>query len=199
MEKLIVQVVVGYMLKVMKSGKPIIKHLEAFKKIRHGDFDNFIKIIDEPIPPIAINYNGVIKNSYSSQEEDSDFAGLICSGPSLIKFYEECLTEYGNIEDEYITDEVFEKMVLFELSIRMHANNSKLLSKWDVLKVAINKLSELKKLTNEEKVLLHKGRTFINCVKHNKLTFPSWSEGNIIFIEACNVLVNHQLTILFNF
>ena len=40
-----IEVVVGNMLKVMKSGRPIIKHSEAFKKIRHGDYDNFIKII----------------------------------------------------------------------------------------------------------------------------------------------------------
>ena len=72
------------MLKVMKSGKPIVKHREAFNKIRHGDYDNFIKIIDEPIPPIVIYSNGIIKNEYTSQEENYDFAGLICSGPSLI-------------------------------------------------------------------------------------------------------------------
>lgn len=196
MEKTIIQVVVGNMIKVMKSGKPIIKYREAFNKIRHGDYDNFIKIIDEPIPTIVIYNSGVIKNSYTSQEEDSDFAGLLCSGPSLIKFHNECLTEYGTIKDEDITDEFFEKMVLFELSIRMHANNSKLLKYDDVLEVAIDKLSEFKKLTNEEKELLHKGRVFINGVKHNKLKFPSWSEGNTILMEAYNVLVKNQLTIL---
>jgi|688.fasta_scaffold609896_2 hypothetical protein len=195
MEKTIIQVVVGNMIKVMKSGKPIIKHREAFNKIRHGDYDNFIKIIDEPIPTIVIYNSGVIKNSYTSQEEDSDFAGLLCSGPSLIKFHNECLTEYGTIKDDDITDEIFEKMVLFELSIRMHANNSKLLKYDDVLEVAIDKLSEFKRLTNEEKEVLHKGRIFINGVKHNKLKFPSWSEGNINFVEAYNVLVKNQLTI----
>jgi hypothetical protein len=195
MERTIVEVVVANMLKVMKSGKPIVKHREAFNKIRHGDYDNFIKIIDEPIPPIVIYNNGLIKDSYTSQKEDFDFAGLLCSGPSLIKFHQDCINEYGVIKDDDITDEIFEKMVLFELSIRMHANNSKLLNYDDVLEVAINKLSEFKRLTNEEKELLHKGRIFINGVKHNKLKYPSWSEGNFIFLESYNVLVNNQLTI----
>lgn len=196
MERTIVEVVVGNMLKVMKSGKPIVKHREAFNKIRHGDYDNFIKIIDERIPPIVIYNNGVIKNGYTSQKENFDFAGLLCSGPSLIKFHQDCIDEYGVIKDDDITDEIFEKMVLFELSIRMHANNSNLLKCDDVLEVAIDKLSDFKRLTDEEKELLHKGRVFINGVKHNKLKFPSWSEGNYIFMEAYNVLVNNQLTIL---
>jgi hypothetical protein len=195
MEKTMIEVVVGNMLKVMKSGRPIIKHIEAFKKIRHGDYDNFIKIINRPIPPIVIYNNGVIKNSYTSQDEDFDFAGLICSGPSLIKFHKDCLTEYGTIKDENITDDIFEKMVLFELSIRMHANNSKLLNIKDVLEVAINKLSGFKGLNNEDTIQLHNGRIFINGVKRNITKFPSWNEGIIEFQKAYEILVTNKLTI----
>lgn len=190
-----IEVVVGNMLKVMKSGRPIIKHSEAFKKIRHGDYDNFIKIINGAIPPIVIYNNGVIKNSYTSQEEDFDFAGLICSGPSLIKFHKDCINEYGIIKDENIADDIFEKMVLFELSIRMHANNSKLLNIKDVLEVAINKLSEFKRLNKEDTKQLHNGRIFINGVKRNATKFPSWNEGIIEFQKAYEILVTNKLTI----
>jgi hypothetical protein len=195
MEKTMIEVVVGNMLKVMKSGRPIIKHSEAFKKIRHGDYDNFIKIINGAIPPIVIYNNGVIKNSYTSQEEDFDFAGLICSGPSLIKFHKDCINEYGIIKDENIADDIFEKMVLFELSIRMHANNSKLLNIKDVLEVAINKLSEFKRLNKEDTKQLHNGRIFINGVKRNATKFPSWNEGIIEFQKAYEILVTNKLTI----
>lgn len=195
MEKTIIEVVVGNMLKVMKSGRPIIKHSEAFKKIRHGDYDNFIKIINGHIPPIVIYNNGIIKNSYTSQEENFDFAGLICSGPSLIKFHIDCLCEYGLIKDENIADDIFEKIVLFELSIRMHANNSKLLNMRDVLEVAINKLSEFKGLNNNDTKQLHNGRIFLNGVKRNKTKFPSWKEGIIEFQKAYEILVNNKLTI----
>ena len=195
MEKTMIEVVVGNMLKVMKSGRPIIKHKEAFNKIRHGDYDNFIKITNGTIPTIVIYNNGVIKNSYTSQEEDFDFAGLICSGPSLVKFHKDCLTEYGLIKDEDIADEIFEKIVLFELAIRMHANNSKLLNYKDVLEVAINKLSEFKGLNNEDTKQLHNGRIFLNGVKRNKSKFPSWSEGIIEFQMAYEILVTNKLTI----
>ena len=190
-----IEVVVGYMLKVMKSNRPIIKHREAFNKIRHGDYDNFIKVVNGTIPPIVIYKNGVIKNSYTSQQVDFDFAGLICSGPSLVKFHNDCLTEYGLIKDEDIADDIFEKIVLFELSIRMHANNSKLLNYKDVLEVAINKLSEFKGLNNEDTKQLHNGRIFLNGVKRNKSKFPSWSEGIIEFQMAYEILVTNKLTI----
>ena len=195
MEKTMIEVVVGYMLKVMKSNRPIIKHREAFNKIRHGDYDNFIKVVNGTIPPIVIYKNGVIKNSYTSQQVDFDFAGLICSGPSLVKFHNDCLTEYGLIKDEDIADDIFEKIVLFELSIRMHANNSKLLNYKDVLEVAINKLSEFKGLNNEDTKQLHNGRIFLNGVKRNKSKFPSWSEGIIEFQMAYEILVTNKLTI----
>ena len=195
MEKTMIEVVVGNMLKVMKSGIPIIKYREAFNKIKHGDYDNFIKIMDGAIPPIVIYNNGTINFGYTSQKVDFDFAGLICSKPSLIQFHKDCIKEYGVIEDNDISNDIFEKIVLFEISIRMHANNSKLLNYEDNLEIAINKLSEFKKLSNEEKELLHKGRIFSNGVKHNKLKFPSWEEGNISFINAYEVLANNKLTI----
>ena len=195
MEKTIIEVAVGNMLKVMKSGTPIIKYREAFNKIKHGDYDKFIKIMDGAIPPIIIYNNGIINNGYTSQKVDFDFAGLICSKPSLIQFHNDCLKEYGVIVDNDISDDIFEKIVLFEISIRMHANNSKLLNYDDNLEIAINKLSKVKKLSNEEIELLHRGRIFSNCVKHNKLKFPSWEEGIISFLNAYGVLATNKLTI----
>jgi hypothetical protein len=42
---LIIEVVIGYMLKVWKSQKKITKYKNEFNAIRHGDYFEFINLI----------------------------------------------------------------------------------------------------------------------------------------------------------
>ena len=44
MKKMIVEVVVGYMLKILKNGKSIKKFKSKFNAIKHGDYDCFIAV-----------------------------------------------------------------------------------------------------------------------------------------------------------
>jgi len=140
--------------------------------------------------------NGVTRTEEYPQKDDCDFAGLLKAGPSLIIFYKKCFAEYGLIIDSDISDEVFGKVVLFELSLRMHSNNNTLLNEREQLVSVIDKLSKFKNLSMSDTDKLHLGRKFLNMIKHPKNQFPSWSQGLKVFEIAYQVLVVNKLTVL---
>lgn len=194
-EKLVIEPTVGYMLKVLKSGKRIITFKDEFASIRHGNYFDFINQVKGEVP-ITVRYNaGEITVDNTSQKDDVDFLGLLNSEPSLIKFYKNCLAVYGKVIDDDISDKVYGKVVLFEIGLRMHASNNSLLSERETLESVINKLSSFKFLTKEETIQLHLGRSFSNMIKHPKGQFSSWKEGVQAFENAYNVLIKHQLTV----
>ncbi len=193
---LIIEPTVGYMLKVIKSGKTITKFKNEFAAIRHGNYFEFLNLVKGPIP-FMVTYNaGVITTDNTPTKDDCDFGGLLKAGPSLVIFYKSCLSEYGNISDADISNETYGKVVLFEISLRMHANNDKLLNEREDLINVIDKLSTFKNLGQIDTEKLQLGRKFRNMIMHNKNQFPSWTDGIKAFESAYEVLVKHQLTIL---
>lgn len=193
---LTIEPTVGYMLKVIKSGQAITKYNDEFKAIRHGNYYDFLTLVKGPIPFMVSYTNGVIRTEESPEKDDCDFAGLLKVEPSLVIFYRKCFSEYGPITDMDISDEVFGKVVLFELSLRMHSNNNTLLNDREQLVHVIDKLCNFKNLSVNDTAKLHLGRQFLNMIKHPKSQFPSWNEGLKAFEFAYQVLIINKLTIL---
>ena len=196
MQILIIEVTVGYMLKVLKSGRPLDTYKKEFAAIRHGDYYKFINLIGEPIPFMITYDHGLIREETEARKDDIDFAALLKAGPSLKKFYANCKNLYGEIEDSDLTDEMYRKLVLFEIAMRMHANNNNLLTENDKLVTVIVKLSVFKNFSQQETQILQNGRLFLNMVKHNKNQFKSWAEGLIEFEKAFEILVKYQMTVV---
>jgi hypothetical protein len=80
MEKLIIEVVVGYMYKVQKNGLDVSKFHKEFSAIRHGDYFKFVNIIGKKIDFILTSYNWEIDKNNNVKEEDIAFVALIKSG-----------------------------------------------------------------------------------------------------------------------
>lgn len=196
MDRLIISVAVGYMLKVLKSGKEIL-HKKEFNAIRHGDYIKFINLVEGPMAYIAsCNLSdGVLTSGYfPPSEKDIDFLLLIKAGPSLNIFLKNCRSTYGRIEDLDISDDIYEKLALFEINLRIHASNDELTSSKDVLKDVIDKLGAHKNISSEEIAKIHQGRNFLNMVKHNRKQFKSWTDGIIALNTADDVLKKHSIT-----
>ena len=158
MEILIIGVTVGYMLKVLKSGKPLVAYKREFAAIRHGDYYDFITLIGEPIP-FMITYNqGTIRTETEARKDDIDFAGLLKAGPSLKVFYQKCKNQYGEIQDSDLTDKVYRNLVLFEIGMRMHANNHNLLTEKESFEGVITKISKFKNIPPHESEVLQNGK-----------------------------------------
>lgn len=181
-ERILIGCVVGYMLKVLKSGKDILKFKDEFDSIRHGNYYDFINLIKGQIPEMVVYNKGQIEVNPKLKSDDIDFIGLLKAAPSLNIFFKECYQEYGDIKDNDIPDSIFYKVALFEISLRMHANNYGLLKKRERLVTVIKELGVLKKMTSDEIELIQKGRRFINMIKHYKGQFDTWEDG----IEAFN-------------
>ena len=194
MKRLIISAVVGYMLKVLKSQKEISNGKKEFDAIRHGDYAKFIKLVDGPIPFTVTYHEGKITSgNIPPQEDDIDFALLIKAGPSLKIFYANCLQTYGPINDSDLTDDIFELLAIFEITLRMHASNNKLATATDVLSDVITRLCILKEISPDETATIHSGRKFLNMVKHNKNQFSTWSEGASILEKAHEILKQYKL------
>ncbi len=193
---LVIEPTVGYMLKVIKSGKKITKFKDEFAAIRHGNYFEFLDMVKGPIPFMVTYSAGIITTDNTPTKDDCDFGGLIKAGPSLVLFYKNCLSEYGLMQDTDISNDTYGKVVLFEISLRMHANNNKLLNERDDLINVIDKLSTFKKLDQTDTDKLHLGRKFLNMIKHNKNQFSSWREGINSFESAYDILIKHQITVI---
>jgi len=111
-------------------------------------------------------------------------------------FLKNCTSVYGYIADNDVPDNIYLKAVLFEISLRMHANNYGLLNERENLIDVINKLCLHKNISQTDIDNLHKGRIFINMIKHFDNQFPSWSDGISAFNAAFEVIKKHELTIL---
>ena len=195
---LMVEVAVGFMLKVLKTNQKLTEFKDEFNAIKHGDYKTFLSLIDGEIPLMVIYNGGGIRAEENNPKYDFDFEGLLKSGPSLKIFLKKCFLVYGNIEDPDIPDLIYHKVVVFEIALRMHANNNNLLDKTkqeDIINV-ISILSKFKNLTQEEEDKLQKARVFTNMLKHFKNQYPSWEEGIKHFLEGFEVLEKHQILII---
>jgi len=192
----IIDVAIGYMLKVLKSGTKLSKYQKEFAAIRHGNYFDFINLVGELTPFMIVYHEGRITQEIKAQKGDIDFAGLLKAEPSLKVFYKNCLQWYGKINDPDMADEVFSKVALFEISLRMHANNNHLLGERENLIEVIDKLCSFKQLSPSETETLQKGRAFVNMVKGHKRHFSTWTEDLIEFENAFEIIKKHQLTII---
>ena len=193
---LIIEVAVGYMLKVIKAGKPITNYKTEFAAIRHGDYFEFINLIKGPLPFMVTYKEGDVFIDDKNNPDDIDFAGLLKAGQSLKIFYENCINVYGEIIDNDIPDILYCKLASFEISLRMHANNKKLISKREELVGVIDSVGKHHKLTDAEMKALQLGRRFLNMIKHHKGQFQTWQDGINVFNMALNILKEYKLTIL---
>lgn len=196
MQILIIEVTVGYMLKILKAGIQINLYKDEFAAIRHGNYYDFINLVGEPIPFMITYDKGIIKEEVEARKDDIDFAGLLKAGPSLMKFYENCKKIYGKINDPDLNDEDFRKLVLFEIAMRMHANNSNLLNENEQLVNVISKLAVFKNFSELEIEKLQKARKFLNKIKHNNNSNYSWADGLHEFEEGYEILTKHQMTVV---
>ncbi|MBO0329751.1 hypothetical protein [[Muricauda] lutisoli] len=187
---------VGYMLKVLKMNLIIDEFNKEFKMIRHGDYFEFINSVKGGVPHTVVYSEGVIKSDNIARKDDSDFLGLFNANPSLLKFHKKCYDKYGQIIDPDIPNSIYGIAALFEISIRMHANNNNLIEPRENLVDVINKLSEFKSLSENETSVLHQGRRFINMIKHFKNQFPTWNEGIEAMEIAYGLLKEKRLTII---
>jgi len=194
--KLIVQVAVGYMYKVLKNDQRIFKFNSEFKAIRHGDFFNFLEQVGKEVDYIVVYKHGNINTETSIKESDFDAARLIKIGASLKQFYFDCKKEYGEIRDLDLTDELFEKAALFELSLRMHLNNKRLTRERMRFEEVINNTQTMMNLTTDETETLHKGRNFINWIKRPQKLKSTWSNAISDFEKAYSILESKKLTII---
>jgi hypothetical protein len=193
---LIIEVVIGYMLKVWKSQKKITKYKNEFNAIRHGDYFGFINLIKEPFTPFVSNINGIVSIQTEINKDDCDFFGLLKSHNSMMKFYIECNKEYGIIIDSDIDDTLYFDLAMFEISIRMHARNHNLLTEREDLKPLIRKLCEYKNISEADAKLIDNGRIFLNMIKHNKNQFDSWDVGIENFKIANQTLGKYKITVI---
>ncbi|GAK76280.1 hypothetical protein [Nonlabens ulvanivorans] len=187
---------VGYMLKVLKSNVKIDKFNPEFKMIRHGNYFEFINSVKGEIPHSVVYNKGKIISDNIARNNDFDFLGLFNANPSLQKFYIDCYKEYGKITDTDIPDSIYGIAALFEISLRMHANNHNLIEPRENLNEVINKLTKFKNLNKDETNKLHQGRRFINMVKHFNNQFPTWNEGIDSMTIAYEIVKEKKLTII---
>jgi len=130
-------------------------------------------------------------------------AALIIAGPSIQVFFNNCVKKYGEefLKQELeISNDTYRKAALFEVSLRVHANNNKLLSERENLENVIIKISNFKSLSIEETETLQKERNFINDIKHHNKPrynrkFSTWEEGVSKFKDAYRILEEKELFI----
>lgn len=194
-EILIIEPAVGYMLKVLKSGTTITHFKKEFGHIRHGNYLDFLNLVQGPIPLMTTYNNGIVTNDNTPRKTDCDFALLLKSGPSLMIFFKKCTEVYGYIVDNDVPDNIYLKAVLFEISLRMHANNFGLLNEREDLIHVIDKLCSYKNIQQTDIDDLHNGRVFINMIKHFKNQYSSWSVGISAFNKAYEIIEKQELTI----
>lgn len=192
---IIIAVAVGYMLKVLKSGKNITKFKKEFDHIRHGNYFDFVNLVNAKIPTIVSYKNGEVIVSNEMKKTDFDFESLAKSCNSLTSFYLECFKEFGDFLDDEVSDETYKKVVMFEIGLRMHANNHRLLIEKEKLIDVIDKLCSHNNISKQNTLTLHEGRKFLNMIKHFHNQFPTWKDGQEAFDFANQTLSNLKLSV----
>lgn len=194
---LIIEYTVGFMLKVLKNGFDTTPFKNEFNAIRHGDYAAFIKNVGEETPFMVIYNKGQLRTEENNPNYEFDFEGLLKSGPSLKKFLSACQNHYGKIKDDDLNDRIFQRCAVFEIAIRMHANNANLLSKTERTKLekVIDLLCTHKGIEKSESDLLHEGRKFINKIKHHKIGAYNWKINLEKFESAYQILEKREILI----
>ncbi len=197
-EELLVSVI-GYMLRVMKSGQDYSKFKKEFDHIRHGNYDDFNNEVNVGIAsPLVIYAPQELLEKELSHKNYGHWMGMFTSTPALNIFGKKCLNEFGRFSDPDLSIETFKKAAHFEIVIRMHSDLAKLTDDRANLELIIDALFKSKCANSEEIKILQNGRRFINDIKHSHLPnkkrhFKSWNEGLIEFNKAFNLLEKYQI------
>jgi hypothetical protein len=182
---------VGYMLKNIKLGCDIDEIRNKFNAIKHGDYDEFIKLIQGSEPLMVVYNNGVMKTSnFSSNTGDCDFVMMMASAPSMIDFYKRCISTYGNNIDVQVNDVIYKKLALFEISLRIHAKNNNIVE-FNLVDI-IDKLSTIKGFQKSDIDILHNGRKFLNKIKRQEFREDLLFD----FEKAYNFLYKNNIRII---
>jgi hypothetical protein len=171
------------------------KFKKEFDHIRHGNYFDFVNLVDAEIPTIVSYKNGEVIVSNEMTNTDFDFESLAKSCNSLTRFYLECFKEFGDFSDLQVSDETYKNVVMFEIGLRMHANNHRLLKDRENLIDVIDKLCSHRNISKQNTLSLHQGRKFLNMIKHFHNQFPTWKEGQEAFDSANQTLSKLQLTV----
>ncbi|MBC7747856.1 MAG: hypothetical protein H7Z76_04620 [Methylotenera sp.] len=198
-EKLIYDVVVGYMLKVIKSKALTIKYKNEFNAIKHGNYVCFINLIGIGISnDITVYREGeIIQTERQMEMKNADFLFLLLSGQSLLNFHSKCHKEFGNIVDPDLSSEDFENLAHFEMILRMFANDKFLIERRTDLFNVINSLCKNLSIPKKEIEIIQNGREFLNMVKGHKAKFLSYEEGLIAFSTSLEVLKKNNMYFYF--
>ncbi|MDO7137189.1 hypothetical protein [Algibacter lectus] len=198
-EKLIYDKVVGYMLKIIKSGIKINKFKNKFNAIKHGDYVCFIELLKVGIPEdIVVNKigEGIIPTEKQLEQKNVDFLFLLLASKSLLEFYKECYLEYGEIIDKDLSDKDFENLANFEMVLRMFYNNTFEYNGRINLIDIIEKYMNHQGISKPEIEKIQIGRTFLNMVKGHKANFENYNQGLIAFNESLKILGKYKIELL---
>lgn len=194
-EKYSIGTVVGYVLKIIKTGKKVTKFKKEFTFLKHGNYPKFIKSMNGNVPEIVMGTLEQIEVNPKPKAENIDFVGLFMAGPSLKDFYQKCFDEYGEFIDNEISDDLYYEIGMFEITIRIHANIYKKIEENHSLEQIINDLGEHLGLTANEKNTLQKARKLLNAIKHGKKKNYSWFEGTNDFKKALKIMDQRQIVL----
>jgi hypothetical protein len=194
-QQMIIGIVVGYMLKVMKSRKKQMKFKNEFACIRHGNYPEFIALVKGSIPEMVVYKSGNIEVNPEPVIENLDFIGLIMAGPSMKIFYEFCIEEYGVFYDKEISDEIYYQIALYEITVRIHANKFYPLERNETFQSIISNLGRFIDLNDQEVEIIQNGRKLLNMIKHGQKKKYSWEEGIRDFKKAFNLLEDKNITL----
>lgn len=183
------------MLKVLRSGKNITKFKKEFGHIRHGNYFDFVNLVQSEIPPILSYKDGEVTVSNEIKKTDLDFESLVKSCNSLTLFYQKCFSEFGEFPDNQVSDGTYKNVVMFEIGLRMHANNYKLLGEKEDLINVIDKLCSFMNVSLQDKQSLQDGRKFLNMIKHFKNQYPTWQDGQEAFDRANQTLIKLEFNV----
>jgi len=218
--------VVGYMLKVMKNKINHERYKKEFNCIRHGNFIEFIRLVNCGIPPMAFYTDNKLKSNLEPSGTDKliefikfiephlpqqsgtlsvsnmkikdvedmcSFGQMIACESALDKF-ESLIRTYCPIANDLdFHDDIFKKLAMFEIVIRIQLDKHNQLTDRIKLVDAIDKLKEIFPLTKDEISKLHDGRKFLNSIKHSNDI--SWKNNLSLFEEAYFILEKHNIQI----
>ncbi len=194
--KLLIEVIIGYMYKVLKNKLDTSCFKNEFAAIRYGDYFDFNISKTKQIDYIVVYNMGVIDKTTNIKRDDSDYIGLVKSSESLKEFYKKCYSKFGEITDSDLQDVYFEKATIFELSLRMNLNNKRKVKDRITLETVINEISIIENLNNLEIEILHKGRRFLNYLKRPEKLKSNWAIVSSEFENAFSLLKEKKLTII---
>jgi hypothetical protein len=190
--QLLVEIVVGYMYKVQKNKLDTSLFRNEFASIRHGNYFQFFNQIQKEIDFIVTYENGQIKTDTKVQKNEITFVALNKVGECLKDFHQRIFSHYGELKDNDLSDDDFQRAAYFELSIRMHSNKKKLPSE-EIDFVDVIKNLEL---TQHEKDILHQGRKFINYIKRPEKMKGQWNNELNYFNQAFELMKTKRLIII---